>query len=220
VPLVRLDGTRTKNGQTAEQPLPADVAAELREYLDTRPTSDLVWPGTWAGKAADLIRVDLTAAGVPATKPGADGLERVVSFYSLRHSVGLLAEEGGASLREVMALMRHSDPKLTLKTYGRLQLDHLSRTVANMPSVLAAGGESLASGLPQFGPKLGQAADGGRGATTAGEDRGRLAGSEETLEIQGNAGDCGRAMGDERSTPRRTRTSNPLIKSQLLCQLS
>ena len=72
------------------------------------------------------------------------------------------AEEGGATLREVMTLMRHSDPKLTLRTYGRLQLSHLCRAVEKMPSVLPPAGESLAPGLPQFGPKLGQPGDGGR----------------------------------------------------------
>lgn len=131
-----------------EEPLPTDVANELRDHLATRPAGGPVWPGTWAGKAADLIRVDLPAAGLPFAKPGPDGRALVVSFYSLRHSVGLLAEAGGATLREVMTLMRHSDPKLPLKTYDRLQLDHLSRTVANMPSSLPAGGKSLGPACP------------------------------------------------------------------------
>ncbi len=220
VPLVRLDGTRTKNGQTAEQPLPVDVAAELRAYLATRPAGGPVWPGTWAEKAADLIRVDLSAAGIPATKPGTDGRVRVVSFYSLRHSVGLLAEQGGATVREVMALMRHSDPKLTLKTYGRLQLDHLGRTVANMPSVLPAGGESLAPGLPQLGPKLGQVGDGPCGDVRASDGLDESGEGKKPLKNVGNASNCDHVMGGDGSAPGGTRTFNPLIKSQLLCQLS
>ena len=46
VPLVRLDGTRTKNGKAVEQPLPLDVAAEMLGYLDGRPASGVAWPGT------------------------------------------------------------------------------------------------------------------------------------------------------------------------------
>jgi hypothetical protein len=80
--------------------------------------------------------VDLPAAGIPDTKPGPNGTPLVVTFYSLRHSAGLLAEQGGATLREVMALMRHSDPKLTLKTYGRLQSAQLGQTVERMPCVV------------------------------------------------------------------------------------
>ena len=125
IPLVRLDGPRTKNGEAVEQPLPPDVAAEMVGHLDGRPTSAVVWAGTWAERAADLIRVDLPA-GLPFAKPGPDGRELVVTFYSLRRSAGVLAEERGATLREVMTLMRHSDPKPTLRTYGRLQLDHRS----------------------------------------------------------------------------------------------
>lgn len=216
VPLVRLDGTRTKNGKAVEQPLPPDVAVEMGNYLKGRTASDTVWPGTWADRAADLIRVDLPAAGLPFAQPGPDGRELVVSFYSLRHSAGVLAEEGGATLREVMTLMRHSDPKLTLRTYGRLQLGHLSRAVGNMPSVLPTGGESLASGLPQFGPELGQAGDGGGEVVMAGEDGSDDGGRPNSLENQGVEGVRGEVMAGEGSNPGETRTRNRPLRRRLL----
>ncbi len=212
VPLVRLDGTRTKNGKAVEQPLPSDVAAEMVGYLDGRPASGAVWPGTWADRAADLIRVDLPAAGLPFAKPGPDGRELVVSFYSLRH----LAEEGGATLREVMTLMRHSDPKLTLRTYGRLQLGHLSRAVENMPSVLPADGESLASGLPQFGPKLGQAGDGDGGVVMAGKVAEELTAGAIPQENQPVDGGRREVREVEASNPGEARTHNLPLRRRLL----
>jgi integrase len=216
IPLVRLDGTRTKNGKAVEQPIPADVAAEMAKYLNGRSASAVAWPGTWAERAADLIRVDLPTAGLPFAKSGSDGRELMVSFYSLRHSAGVLAEEGGATLREVMTLMRHSDPKLTLRTYGRLQLGHLSRAVGNMPSVLPAGDESLASGLPQFGPELGQAGDGGEEVVMANEDGNSHGGRLNTLENQGDEGTCGTVMAGEVSNPGETRTRNRPLRRRLL----
>jgi hypothetical protein len=44
------------------------------------------------------------------------------------------AERGGATVREVMALMRHSDPKLTLR-YGRLRAHDLTAAVEKLLSL-------------------------------------------------------------------------------------
>ena len=169
-PFVRLSGSKTKNAKLAEQALTLDLATAMRDYLTNRPATEPVWPGTWSDRAADLLRVDLSDAGIPYTKPGVDGKVCVVSFYSLRHSAGLLAEQGGATLREVMTLMRHSDPKLTMRTYGRLRRDEMTKTVANMPTILPADPTRLSPNFPQLGAKL---------ASEACDDQGQLRASEE-----------------------------------------
>src|SRR5207248_820354 len=64
-PTVTLSGDRAKNGQTAVQPLPPDVALALCTYLADRPADEPVWPGSWHERAADMLRIDLAAAGVP-----------------------------------------------------------------------------------------------------------------------------------------------------------
>jgi hypothetical protein len=46
-------------------PLPPDVAGALRRYLPGRPEGQPVWPGTWHKDAAEMLRVDLEAAGIP-----------------------------------------------------------------------------------------------------------------------------------------------------------
>jgi len=72
-PTVTLPAEAAKNGRTAVQPLPPDLAAALRGYLAGRPAGKPVWPGTWHGKAADMLRLDLDAAGVPYAVEGPDG---------------------------------------------------------------------------------------------------------------------------------------------------
>ena len=210
VPLVRLDGSRTKNGKAAEQPIPAAVADLLGPFLENRPAAALVWPGTWFGKAADMIRVDLPAAGVPDTKPGPDGRPLVVTFYSLRHSAGPLAEQGGATAREVMTLMRHSDPKLTFKTYGKLRLDDRKATVEKMPAMLPG----------RLGQNLGQAGDNKGGKSRTGEETLARTGGEvvpaELPELLGIEENREVLRMTEESSPGRIRTFDPPVNSRLL----
>jgi integrase/recombinase XerC len=112
------------------------VAAELGAYLAGKPAGERVWPGTWWTRTADMIRIDLEAAGIPFAVPGPDGRPLAADFHALRHTFGVLAERGGATLREVTALMRHSDPKLTLKTYGRLRAHDLAAAIEKLPPVV------------------------------------------------------------------------------------
>ena len=148
-PLVRLDGKRTKNGQTAEQHVTAAVAAELRGYVVTRPPDSPVWPGDWFTRGADMIRLDLPDAGIPTVKQAAHGGELVVSLYSLRHSVPALLESNGATLREVMTHMRHSTPVLTLKTYGRLGRAEMAVVAGKMPAFTT----DIPQNIPQTSPR-------------------------------------------------------------------
>jgi hypothetical protein len=46
----------------AVQPLPADVAEVLREFLHGKPGGKPVWPGKWASRGFIMIRADLRAA--------------------------------------------------------------------------------------------------------------------------------------------------------------
>ena len=40
-----------------------ELAAELRTYLRGRPGKEPLWPGKWADRSADMLRIDLEAAG-------------------------------------------------------------------------------------------------------------------------------------------------------------
>jgi hypothetical protein len=64
-PVAVLGAAETKNRKGAIQPLPLDVAAALRDYLEGRPVGVPLWPGTWWKRGADMLRIDLDGAGVP-----------------------------------------------------------------------------------------------------------------------------------------------------------
>ena len=133
-PVAILGASETKNRQGATQPLPADVAAALRDYLQGRPAGVPLWPGNWWKRGADMLRIDLDAAGIPYAVEGPDG-PLYADFHALRHSFVALLEKSGATLKEAMQLARHSDPKLTMAVYGRAQLHDLGRAVERIPDL-------------------------------------------------------------------------------------
>src|SRR6202008_3471937 len=127
-PTATVAAAYTKNKRLAVQPLPPDVAAALRGYLAGRTPGHPVWPGTGAEDGADMLRIDLEAAGVPYAVEGPDG-PLFADFHALRHSYVALLDQSGATLKEAMQLARHSDPKLTIAVYGRAQLHDLATAV-------------------------------------------------------------------------------------------
>ncbi len=216
VPHLRLAAGDTKNGKAAELPLPLDVAEELTAYLPTRSTTGPVWPGTWWKKAADMIRLDLPAAEIPDTKPGPEGRPLSVNFYSLRHSAGLLAEQGEATLREVMSLMRHSDPKLTMKTYGRLRLEHLGTVAAKLPSLIPTAPSGMSKNIPRHVEKHVHGGDSeGVRLSVIGETNAPGVGAKR-LEPQGFEANREDLRASEVSSPGRIRTYDPPVNSRLL----
>src|SRR5438270_473044 len=66
-PTATLAARRNKSRVLKVQPLPPDLAALLRDYLDGKPAGQPVWPGTWAEDGAEMLRLDLEAAGIPYT---------------------------------------------------------------------------------------------------------------------------------------------------------
>src|SRR5438445_3297 len=82
----------------------------------------------WPARAAEMLRVDLDTCGIPYAVEGPDG-PLFADFHALRHSFVALLDRTGASLKQAMHLARHSDPKLTMRRYGRPQLHDLQAAV-------------------------------------------------------------------------------------------
>ena len=227
-PVVRLSGLKTKNRKKATQPLPVELVERLEVYLADRATGVPVWPGSWHERAADMIRIDMMAANIPPDIVGTDGQTLVADFHALRHTCGILAEQGGASLREVMTLMRHSDPKLTMRIYGRLQPHDLAKTVQAMPAMFQAKGADevknvaldVALNVARVAPNVALEDDGQSGERMADEGMESSVEELETLILKGFEARRGEVMANEGSAFSRARTVDPLIKSQLLYQLS
>lgn len=104
-PAVVLPAEFTKNRNGAVQPLAADLAADLRDYLRNRSEKEPVWPGTWHKKAAEMMGADLEAANVPLEVGGSDGRE-TRDFHALRASYISNVIRAGADLKHAMTLAR------------------------------------------------------------------------------------------------------------------
>ena len=157
----------------------------------------------------------------------------IVDFHSLRHTTGAWLAMAGVHPKAVQTIMRHSTITLTMDAYGHLfpgqEADAAARlgdVFREVPEILLATGTDGAGiearGLAQ---RLAQRA--GREslpADTKGcdEQRGPQSTTESPKSLR--LADLGEALRDDAkecpSAPRRTRTFNPLIKSQMLCQLS
>ena len=102
-PTVTVSSSCAKNRREAVQPLPADVAEALREFLHGKPAGKPVWPGKWSSRGFLMIRADLREARRIWLAEAQDATERVemermdfltycdsqgryADFHALRHS--------------------------------------------------------------------------------------------------------------------------------------
>ena len=179
-PAVILPAEFTKNRKGAVQPLATDVVVELRVYLCGRPAKEPLWPGTWSQRSADMLKLDLDAAGVPGTVDGPEGIE-VRDFHALRNCYISDVLRAGADLKQAMTLARHSDPRLTTARYARTRLHDLGAVVNKLPTPIVRAAEPAAlrlTGTDPTGPVREQPGA-APGAAPGGSGRVRLRVSEE-----------------------------------------
>src|SRR5205823_3118198 len=98
-PAVTLPTAVAKNRRRATQPLPPSIADALKEYLRGRPAGQPAWPGTWHERAADMLRLDLEAVGVPYEVQGPDG-PLYADFHALRHTFVSMLARSGATVKQ------------------------------------------------------------------------------------------------------------------------
>jgi excisionase family DNA binding protein len=135
-PAVTLAARHAKNRRTKVQPIPPDVAELLRNYLRGKPAGLPVWGGTWARnrKGAEMLRIDLEAAGIPYAVEGPDG-PLYADFHALRHTYLTLGGRAGIDLRTLQELAGHSTPTLTAR-YSHRRLYDLAGAVEKLPRLL------------------------------------------------------------------------------------
>ncbi len=158
-PTVTLSARRNKSRVQKVQPLPPDVASLLRDYLRDKLIGQPVWGGTWAKdrKGAEMLRIDLEAAGIPYVVEGPDGA-LYADFHALRHTYLTLGGRAGIDLRTLQELAGHSTPTLTAR-YSHRRLYDLAGAVERLPNflpteedaahVLRATGTDAGAGLGQ-----------------------------------------------------------------------
>jgi integrase len=134
----------TKNKKPVIQPLPPEVVEALRGFLADKPPSVPVWPGTWADRSADMLKGDLTAAGIPYEVEGPHG-PLFADFHALRHSFITMLERAGISPKTAQKLARHSDIRLTMQRYTHKTLHDLASAVESLPSITPKTGREVLS---------------------------------------------------------------------------
>ncbi len=219
----------TKNGQPTSLPLSRDLADDLAPYLATIAHEAPAFPLP-LGRGADMLKVDLEAAGIPYQ----DEAGCVFDFHSLRCQLATLADQAGVSPRVVQRLMRHSTLELTGR-YTRpraIDLENAARSLptlrplesAKEPAILAATGTDdqtigkvFAHYLPTGGDATGRIESDAVVSTQesgAGTDRHK---SRPEADLVASSRVVSDAVGSDRAG---TRTQDQRIKSPLLYQLS
>ena len=110
-PFAKVRASTTKNDKPADIRLLPEVVAALGELKGKRAGGDeFVFKNI---PRIERVYRDLKKAGIPLQ----DGFGRKAVFHSLRHTFGTNLARGGVASRVAMALMRHSDRRLTDKIY-------------------------------------------------------------------------------------------------------
>jgi len=244
-PFVTCKAGNTNNKQDARLYLQRDVADLLAAHVTTKAPGAAVF--AMPIKTSRMFKDDLAdarRAWLDAARGPEDRLRReqsdflaavnhegeVADFHCLRHTCGAWLAQAGNHPKVVQTVMRHSAITLTMDTYGHLFPRQEADAVASLPGML--GGHpaaQVATGTDNraivIGTTIGtrKAAKRGVSAAKGGESQGQTGETATDLNMLPIE-----SLGETRhdvanpgeSAPHWTRTNNPLIKSQMLCQLS
>lgn len=160
-PYLEVRASTTKNKKTAILPLLPALIDGLRQHQakEDRTEGKVFRLGV---PTAKMLAEDLKACGI---KP-VDSLGRRVDFHALRHTFATQLNQAGIPPRVVMELMRHSDMRLTHKTYTDATSLALFTELEKLGSRLSS---PLASPNPGFSCPNEVKIDQGKGSRTNAE---------------------------------------------------
>jgi integrase len=132
-PFICVRACIAKNHKEALQPL-APMAIHILQALKASimpKDTDRVFPAFKKSiNTADLIRIDLKAAGLPLF----DRENNEIVFHSLRNSYISFLANSQTPAKVIQKLARHSDPKLTFNTYARVLPEAEQKAVTYLPN--------------------------------------------------------------------------------------
>jgi integrase len=134
-PSVTVEAAYSKRRRRDVQPLRADVAELLAGHVHGRPRSAPLWPGSWAGDGAEILREDLAAAGIAYL----DEAGRVYDFHALRHQFITDLAAAGVHPKDAQALARHSTITLTMDRYTHVRHANLQAALDKLPELPGDG---------------------------------------------------------------------------------
>lgn len=130
-PTVTVEAAYSKRRRKDVLDLRADVAALMRDFIKGRPPRAPLWPGCWHEDGAQLVRLDLAAAGIAYIDP--DGM--VYDFHALRHQFITDMVEAGIHPKDAQALARHSTITLTMDRYAHVRRPNLRAALESLPNL-------------------------------------------------------------------------------------
>jgi integrase len=161
-PTVEVEAKNEKAGRGAVLPLHPIVVTRLTAWIEGKnelvdndevSRTALLWPGTWAEKAAKMVRQDLAdarAAWLKEVETDEDehtrrmksdfltrksAADESVDFHALRHSFITLLASSGVHPKLAQQLARHSTITLTMDRYSHCQLRDLTTAVETLPAL-------------------------------------------------------------------------------------
>ena len=132
---------QTKNKRTAVLPLRAGTAAELKEFFEGKLPTAKAFGGTYnklTDKTSKMLQNDLEGAGIDYV----DDSGRYFDFHALRGECSSLLAAAGVHPRLVQSIMRHSDINLTMNAYTHTFRGQESEAIENLPDLSLPSRES------------------------------------------------------------------------------
>jgi excisionase family DNA binding protein len=130
-PTVTVAAGYSKHRRKDVQPLRSDVAEMMRQYIAGRPRNEPLWPGSWTDAGAEMVRLDLAAAGIPYQDE--DG--RYFDFHAVRGQFISLLAANGVHPKVAQTLARHSTITLTMDYYTHLDVFNVSGVLDKLPGL-------------------------------------------------------------------------------------
>jgi integrase len=136
-PYILARASTTKKKKTATLPLVPQLAQMLKDWREQQHTLAGTVFKRSVPTAVTLLK-DLAACGIK----GVDENGRHLDFHALRHTFATMLARVGVSPRVAMELMRHSDMRLTAKTYTDAMnlplFGELEKLTPLLPSLIAS----------------------------------------------------------------------------------
>ena len=233
---VVVEAKTSKNKKCSTLPLRPDTAEELKGFVRGKLPNAQVFKVP--EKPAKMLKPDLADAGIDYI----DESGLYADFHSLRHTTGSLLAASGVHPKVAQSIMRHSDINLTMSIYTHTLRGQEAEAVKNLPDLsLPSKGSQRATGTddmrvdgaykPAYKKLAKNAYSGCQRSSMIGTEKARSIPPAIVIPEVAKPAEI-RQLGkkkDRVSTPdtgQKTngrwgiRTHDPLIKSQLLCQLS
>jgi hypothetical protein len=137
-PTVTVLACYAKNGREANQRLSAAMAELLAPWLASKAPGEPIF-GDLTDRTAEMIRVDLQAAGIPYGTPAG-----VVDFHALRAAYVSHLVASGASVKTCQVLARHSTPSLAIGLFAKASLHDIKGAVESLPDLTPSAPETEA----------------------------------------------------------------------------